>query len=100
MSIQYQLTDVLHKAVFHPWSAVLDKTHGLVTHDLYPLKHTALGRLQAASLESASRLLSHYPKRSFGITETEIDGRTFPVNERVLVKKPFCHLVHFEAAGC
>lgn len=100
MSLQYQLTDVLHKAVFHPWSAVLDRAHGVVTHDLYPLKHTPLGRLQAASLESVSRLISHYPKRAFGITETEIDGHVQPVNERVLSKKPFCHLMHFETAGC
>ena len=100
MSLQYQLTDLVHKSVFHPWSAVLDQTQTLVNHELNPLRHTALGRLQVAWLESASRLVSHYPKRGFGLAETEIDGHTVAVNERVLVKKPFCHLLHFETPGC
>ena len=100
MSYRYQVTDMWRKTVFQPWVAALNMTREVVTHDLYPLRHTPIGRFQAASLETASRLLSDYPKLGFGITETAINGRTIPVAEQVLVEKPFCHLVHFASKGC
>ena len=62
MPARYQFADIFNKAVFRPWSTMLDGMLEVVTHDYYPLKNTQIGRLQAASLESASRLLSHYPK--------------------------------------
>lgn len=95
MSMQYQFTDLMRNAMFNPWSAIFDGTLEVVTHDCYPLKHTPFGRMQAASLESVSRLLSSYPKREFDIAEAVVDGRTLPVTERVVDQKPFCHLTHF-----
>lgn len=99
MSIQYQLTDLMQKAVLYPCSAMLGYSHRLVTHPLYPLRGTWLGRLQAATLESSARLLGHYPKQAYGIDECELDGRIVPVAERTVLKKPFCHLLHFATEG-
>lgn len=99
MSIQYQLTDVMQKAVFYPWSALLEYGQRLVTHPDYPLRGTWFGRLQAASFESTSRLLGHYPKQGYGIDAGEADGRSIPVLEQTVLKKPFCHLLHFATDG-
>ncbi|MSR13339.1 MAG: hypothetical protein EXR86_02010 [Gammaproteobacteria bacterium] len=99
MSIQYQLTDVMQKAVFYPWSAVFDYSRRVVTHPNYPLRDTGIGRWQAATFESSARLLGHYPKQSYRINECESEGRVIPVAEQTVVKKPFCNLLHFVSTG-
>lgn len=96
MPVQYQLADLLQKSLLFPAGTLLDYAHEFVTHDWYPLRNTGLGRLQAATLESAARLLRHYPKQEFGLDETGTGDRSLPVHERVVMKKPFCHLLHFE----
>lgn len=99
MSIRYQFSDMMRKSMLRPWSAMLEGSLDVVTSDLYPLKNTPIGRMQAASLESASRLLSEYPKRAFKIDEIGVGDRTLPVNQTVVLEKPFCELVHFSTEG-
>ena len=96
----YQLTDIIHKSMFHPMSAVLGKAHKIAASEYYPLKSTTVGKFQSALFETGSLILGQDHKLGFNIKETSIDGVIHDVNERVLVKKPFGHLVHFETQGC
>ena len=97
--MRYQTID-FSKRTLYPISAMLDYAHDLVQHPSNPLSNTLIGRFQAAALESTQRLIKSYPKKGFEFGSIEIDGRPVEVNERVVRKKPFCHLLHFERDGC
>ena len=42
-----------------------------------------------------SRLTRTYDKPAFGLSTTTVDGASVPVNEEILLRKPFCRLVRF-----
>jgi poly(3-hydroxybutyrate) depolymerase len=63
---------------------------------LNPASYTTLGRSAAAALELFERTTRRYRRPVWGIRETEVKGRKVAVNERTLIAKPFCNLVHFE----
>ena len=48
-----------------------------------------------ASLEMFERVTRRYGKPAFDIVETVVKGKTVPVSEYELLKKPFCSLIHF-----
>lgn len=47
----------------------------------------------------ASHFTHVYAKPEWGITETEVDGKTYGIARRVVTKKAFCELIHFEKTG-
>jgi len=49
----------------------------------------------SASLDMFEAVTRRYGKPEFGIQETRIFGLTVPVNEEIVVSKPFCDLLHF-----
>ncbi len=97
--MRYQTLDLTKRAL-HPLSVLLGYSHDLVTHPGNPLSNTALGRFQAAWLESTRRLIQHYPKKGFEFGTIDVDGTPMDIQERIVRKKPFCHLLHFEREGC
>jgi poly(3-hydroxybutyrate) depolymerase len=60
-----------------------------------PLTDTWLGKSLAAGAEIIARLTRNYGKPGFGLATTEIDGRAVAVNEEILLRRPFCQLLHF-----
>ena len=60
-----------------------------------PLSETWFGKSMAAGAEIVSRLTRNYGKPAFGLTTTAIDGKEVSVNEEIVLRKPFCHLVRF-----
>ncbi len=50
----------------------------------------------SAGYELMYRIGKDYEKPEFGIHRIEVDGREFPVIERVVVDKPFCRLLRFK----
>ena len=97
--MRYQALD-LTKRSLHPVSVLLGYSHDLITHPINPLATTPIGRIQAAWLESAQRLIKHYPKVGFDFGSIQVNGDRLEVRERAVRKKPFCHLLHFERDGC
>ncbi len=97
--MRYQALDIAKRSL-HPISTMLGYGHDIATHPSNPLAHTRLGRLHAAVLESTQRLIKHYPKRGFEFGTLEVEGRALEIRERIVRKKPFCHLLHFERDGC
>ncbi len=86
----------LNQAALSPARAAADAYRLLFRNPLNPASHTPLGKGAAAVLELFERTTRRYRKPAWDIASIEVDGREVAVRERVLLKKPFCNLVHFE----
>ena len=86
----------LNQAALSPARAAMEAYRLLFRNPLNPAYHTPLGRSAAAALELFERTTRRYRKPAWGILETEVRGRKVAVRERVLIKKPFGNLLHFE----
>ncbi len=64
-----------------------------------PIREKKLGRAKNALLETSIRILRHYPKRGWDYPDVKIKERLFPVNETVVIDKPFCRLMKFQRTG-
>ncbi|NTG47694.1 polyhydroxyalkanoate depolymerase [Agrobacterium rhizogenes] len=91
----YQFYELNHAALA-PFRAAADMMRLAYANPLNPLFHTVLGRTMTASLEMFERTTRRYGKPEFGLPETQIDGKPVSVHEKVVWKKPFCNLIHFE----
>lgn len=60
-----------------------------------PFSTNPLGRMIAASADSAFRLMKHYPKQEFGFDHVTIKGKEYRVQENHPLDLPFCRLKHF-----
>ncbi|MCT4655701.1 MAG: polyhydroxyalkanoate depolymerase [Cohaesibacter sp.] len=91
----YQLYEWNH-AVLSPWRAAADATRIYLKNPVNPLSHTPFGRSLAAACELFERSTRQYGKPEFGLETTQIDGETVSVHEKVVWRRPFCELLHFE----
>jgi poly(3-hydroxybutyrate) depolymerase len=81
-----------------PARAMADATRLFYTNPANPLTHTPLGRTFAASAEMFERATRRYGKPAFALPFTTVDGVETAVTERIIWKKPFCQLLHFDRA--
>lgn len=58
--------------------------------------HTPFGRAVAAGAELFERTTRKFGKPKFDLKTTKIFRQTVDVEEEVVLKKPFCHLLHFK----
>ncbi|MEM8743716.1 MAG: polyhydroxyalkanoate depolymerase [Pseudomonadota bacterium] len=91
----YHLYEMNHAAVA-PFRAVSDMTGLAFRHPLNPASHTPFGRSVVAACELFERTTRRYTKPQFGITETQVRGQRVLVTEKVVWRKPFCKLRHFQ----
>src|SRR4051794_5138816 len=91
----YQLYELNHAALA-PFRAAADMMRLAYANPLNPVSHTMLGRTMTASLEMFERTTRRYGKPAFGLPETQIGGKPVSVHEKIVWKKPFCNLIHFE----
>jgi poly(3-hydroxybutyrate) depolymerase len=78
-----------------PLAAWMDASHRLFTSPYSPLAYTPVSRHVAASSELLNRLMRSYHKPGWEIPHVEICARPVPVSIEPVLKKPFCHLLHF-----
>lgn len=93
----YALHEMRH-AMLAPWTQLAKAHHQLFSHPFSPFSYAPGAPRVAASAELFHRLTKRYEKPEFGLTSTVIDGRQVDVAERVVLRKPFCRLLHFERA--
>ncbi len=79
-----------------PARAMAEATKLFYANPANPLTHTQLGRTMAASAEMFERATRRYGKPAFDLPLTFVDGREVAVTERIIWKKPFCQLLHFD----
>lgn len=90
----YQLHE-FHKTVMAPAVLMANATMHAFSNPFSPLAYTPVSRTVAANHELFVRLLRRYPKPEWGISETQVNGECVPVEREVVIRKPFCHLLHF-----
>lgn len=96
--MRYTMLELTRSAAA-PLEAVLSTTMDVLSSRYNPVAKTTLGRVPVAALESVVRLIKPYHKQAFDYGTFEADGETVAIKESVALKKPFCHLVHFERIG-
>ena len=74
------------------WANILSQAY---SSPYNPLAETWFGKSVAAGAEIVSRLTQNYGKPAFGLKTTMVDGVEVAVNEEILLRKPFCQLLHF-----
>ena len=61
-----------------------------------PISHTLPGRFMAAQAEMTERMTKRYGKPRFKLSEAVVDGEKMYVDDVIVVRKPFCNLLHFK----
>ncbi len=61
-----------------------------------PFASTEFAKQISAACDVFEGMTRRYGKPEFGIKETRIHGLTVPVREEIVLKKPFCNLLHFD----
>jgi poly(3-hydroxybutyrate) depolymerase len=72
---------------------------GWLNNPANPLGYSAMGPLVAAGLEVFAHAAAPHGKPEFGIETVRIGGRTVPVHEEILLRKPFGQLKRFYREG-
>ena len=98
MQMLYQIHEIQHAAI-SPLTQWADAVAHLFSSSVSPLAYTPFSQNDAAGCELIYRLGKDYNKPVFGIAATRVDGREVAVEERVVVEKPFCRLLHFRKEG-
>ncbi|OFX00032.1 MAG: hypothetical protein A3D94_10470 [Alphaproteobacteria bacterium RIFCSPHIGHO2_12_FULL_66_14] len=74
------------------WANALEQAY---SSPYNPLSDTWFGKSVAAGAEIMARLTQNYGKPEFGLKTTPIGDEAVEVNEEILLRKPFCDLLHF-----
>ncbi|MGN6388189.1 MAG: polyhydroxyalkanoate depolymerase [Burkholderiaceae bacterium] len=67
----------------------------LFTNPVSPWAHLPFSQRVGAMYELMYRLGKSYEKPAFGLTTTQVAGKTVNIVEKVELEKPFCRLLHF-----
>ena len=78
---------------FNQWGAAVQE---LWSNPAFPLSRTPFGRAIAAGGELLERSTRSFPKPSFGLHATIIEGRDVAVREERVLQTPFCNLIRFQ----
>jgi len=72
---------------------------GWLNNPANPFGYSTMGPLVAASLEVFAHAAAPHGEPAFGIEEVCVGGKTVPVNEEILLRKPFGQLKRFYREG-
>ena len=82
-----------------PARAMSEGLRLLLDNPMNPMSMTPMGRSMSSAVEIFEHLTRAYGKPNWGLDETQIDGRPVAVEEEVLIKRTYCHLLHFKRAA-
>lgn len=91
----YHLYELQH-ALMTPVRIQAELTRTVFQSPFNPLSYTQFGRTIGASAEMLERVTRRFGRPEFGLHETEIAGKIVAVEEEIIVRKPFCSLLHFK----
>ena len=90
----YHAYELTHAAMGPMRTAARVSSYAL-RNPFFPFASSLPARATAAACDMFVNATRRYGKPEFGIREIEIAGEAVPISEEVVVKKPFCHLLHF-----
>jgi len=91
----YHAYELNHAAVA-PLRQLVDLNKRFCQSPYNPMSYTWTGKNISAACDLFEAITRRYEKPGWGIEETIINGCSVPVKDRVIWRKPFSHLVHFE----
>jgi len=93
--MNYQAYELAH-AILSPMRLGAAAMKFSVSSPFNPFSATPMGRSMSAACELFENVTRRYGKPVFGITEVHSNGITLPVTEEIVLRKPFCNLIHFK----
>ena len=84
------------KTTCSPVHSTIKSLQNLFEDSYHPAYHNYFSAFTRASLEMTERITREYKKPQFNIIDCEIDGKNEAVKSNILLKAPFCHLLHFK----
>lgn len=64
-----------------------------------PLSYSTIGPVAASALDVFAHAAAPRGKPAFGFTSVTIDGTEYPIEEEIILRKPFGQLKHFRRVG-
>ncbi len=71
----------------------------LLNNPALPFGYTGVGPVMASALEVFAHAAAPYGKPAFDIETVEVDGKTWPVTEAIVMHRPFGNLLRFTHPG-
>lgn len=71
----------------------------MLNNPALPFGYTGMGPVMASALEVFAHASAPYGKPAFDIETVEVNGKTWPVTEAIVLHKPFGNLLRFTHAG-
>jgi poly(3-hydroxybutyrate) depolymerase len=93
--VLYHAYELTHAAVT-PFRAAAQMGAQAMRNPANPLSQSIGFRATSAAFEMFVNATRRYGKPEFGIESTEIAGEIAPIEEEVVLHKPFCDLLHFK----
>lgn len=91
----YHAYEFTHAAM-GPMRAAARLTNQMLRNPLNPFSLTLPARATAAACDMFVNATRRYGKPEFGIEEVEVAGEAVPIREEIVLRKPFCNLLHFK----
>lgn len=95
MSSMYYMIELSRANVF-PLRQLIHNSQDFYDSDINPLSYTKFGYMMRASLDIAERITRKYDKPEFDIKPVDIGGKSYIIKQKIILRKPFCNLIHFE----
>src|SRR3546814_15691467 len=89
----------LQRLWFAGASAWADASAEWLNNPSNPLSYSAMGPLVASALDVFAHASAPRGKPAFGFTSVMVGGEVYPVEEEVVLRKPFGQLKHFRRVG-
>jgi poly(3-hydroxybutyrate) depolymerase len=80
-------------------SAWADIGAGWLQNPLNPMSYSSMAPMMSSGLDVFAHASASRGKPDFGFTEVVVEGRTVPVTEEIIVRKPFGQLKRFRRKG-
>lgn len=93
--MHYYTYELVH-ALLHPIRLMTRALKAQLETPINPFAFTPIAKNMAAACEVFEGMTRRYGKPEFGIKETKVQGLSVPVREEIVLKKPFCNLLHFD----
>ena len=89
----------LNYAALSPWNMLAQANLAALSSPFSAFAYHPMRAHLTASNELFSRMARRYEKPEFGITEVKSGGYRIAINQKTVVERPFCRLLHFERVG-
>jgi len=83
-------------AALAPFRLFAEAMHTAFQNPFSPASHSHFGRNMAAGAELFERTTRRFVKPTFGLKSTRIFREIVKVEEEIILKQPFCNLIHFK----